>query len=283
MPDHLQLIQLHLADLELAGSRPSTIRSKSHVLRMLAHFMTKDLSVAERHDVTAFLTRPELSSNSRSIYLTHIRTFYTWAVDEGYIVNNPTIKLRGPKVRRGLPRPMPLADYQRAVRLADGNVRIWLLLGGQAGLRCCEMAELRGVDIDLEAPVPLMRVNGKGGKAGAVPLHPDLVNELRPRIARRSEEWLFPHRHHEGRHILASSVSTMLNLHLHKLGIASTAHSTRHLFGTYFYRGSGNDIRMTQDALRHASPVTTALYTKVDPVASAAVVSSLDYFTERAG
>jgi site-specific recombinase XerD len=41
-----------------------------------------------------------------------------------------------------------------------------------------------------------------------------------------------------------------------------TAHTLRHRFGTVAYQATG-DIRAVQELLGHASPTTTAIYTKV--------------------
>lgn len=274
MGDVFDLIAGHLADLRLAGARPNTIRSKQHVLRMLSSTLAGDIVETRRSDVVAFLARSDLSANSRATYLVHIRGFFKWAVEEGHLAADPTEKIRGPKGSRGLPRPMAVQDLQAALETATPSVRCWLLLGALAGLRCCEMATLQGEGILLDREVPTMNVVGKGGRVGIVPLHPVLADELSrwPRAG-----WLFPHRHRAGDHVLASSISTMVNLHLRGLGIDSTAHTTRHLFGTMTYRLSGNDIRTTQELLRHASPVTTAIYTKVEPGRTAEVVSQLDY------
>lgn len=274
MSDMLQLIESHTAHLDFTGARRNTIRSKQHVLRMLSRFGgDKDLVDLTAQDIVRFLARPELSRNSRSTYLAHIRAFYRWAKREGIITDDPTAELRGPRAVRGLPRPMPVADFLRAVTQARGNVRTWLLLGGYGGLRCCEMAALKGTDVTLEG-TPVLRVTGKGGKPGIIPLHPILAAELAPRWR---EGWLFPHQHRPQTHVLASSVSTCINTHLHSLGINSTAHSTRHLFATTMYRASLHDLRMTQELLRHASPTTTAVYTKVDPAESAIIMNQLNY------
>lgn len=275
MPDSLQLIELHLADARIGGARPATVRAKNQVLRMLSVSIDHDLSEATRYDIVSFVARPGLAQNSRAIYLTHIRTFYRWAEREGLILEDPTRRLPGPKYLRGLPRPMPLEDYRRAVATARSPVKQWLLLGGLAGLRCCEMAELQGDDIELSDP-PTIRVKGKGGKAGIIPMHPLLVTEV-GRYAGRPE-YVFPHQFRPGAHVLATSVSAAINEHLHEQGIKSTAHSTRHLFGTQTYRLSGRDLRLTQDLLRHSSPATTSVYTLVDPVESAKVVGRLDFF-----
>jgi len=73
-------------------------------------------------------------------------------------------------------------------------------------------------------------------------------------------------------------VSRLCNDHLHSIGIPHTLHSLRHRYGTQVYRASGRDLRLTQELMRHKTPVSTALYTWVDPAEGAAVVAKLPTF-----
>ena len=49
--------------------------------------------------------------------------------------------------------------------------------------------------------------------------------------------------------------------YLHSLGIGATMHQLRHRFGTLVCREGG--IRVAQEALGHASPTSTAIYTQI--------------------
>jgi site-specific recombinase XerC len=48
-------------------------------------------------------------------------------------------------------------------------------------------------------------------------------------------------------------------------GISGGLHRARHRFATRFLEVSGYDLRATQEAMRHRSPASTALYTEVLP------------------
>lgn len=52
-------------------------------------------------------------------------------------------------------------------------------------------------------------------------------------------------------------------IYLHALDIPETLHQLRHRFGTNVLKATGN-LRVAQEALRHESPVSTAIYTLVD-------------------
>jgi integrase len=95
-----------------------------------------------------------------------------------------------------------------------------------------------------------------------VPLPARVLDSLMDNSLPRSG-WLFPLVGQPDRPRSANLIQGAANQHLHDLGISSTFHSLRHWFGTNVYR-STLDLRLTQDLLGHATPVMTALYTKVE-------------------
>jgi site-specific recombinase XerC len=69
-------------------------------------------------------------------------------------------------------------------------------------------------------------------------------------------------------------VSQLANQHLHACGSAATLHQLRHWFGTETYRAR-RDLRVVQELLGHASPMSTAGYAAYDQADQVAVVSAL--------
>ena len=68
-----------------------------------------------------------------------------------------------------------------------------------------------------------------------------------------------------------------------RAGVPGSAHSLRHFYGTQTLRSSGGNLRVTQELMRHASPATTAIYTKVDDEQMRAAVDALPIPYLRAG
>lgn len=103
--------------------------------------------------------------------------------------------------------------------------------------------------------------HGKGDKEAAVPLAAPLVEVLVALPHRRGPVV----RRRDGRdeHNLPHTISHHANAYLHSLGLPETLHQLRHRFGTQVLRATGN-LRTAQEALRHESPVSTAIYTLVD-------------------
>ena len=162
-------------------------------------------------------------------------------------------------------------DFALALRFAPASIEPWLMLAAYAGLRACEIAPLRGDDLDWTNRLIMIRVQ-KGGDPGSVPMAEHLVPVL---SGRKRHGWLFPQWNGSGKPIAPGQLSRHANHYLHSLGIHSTFHSLRHRYGTLVYQASGHDLRATQELMRHNSPVSTALYTYIDPTDTRSIVNAL--------
>ncbi|HKY14797.1 MAG TPA: tyrosine-type recombinase/integrase, partial [Microthrixaceae bacterium] len=263
------VIQAHRAHLHYRGLRDSTIYQRGRVLvRLKAHTRTELLDTTAHQIEDRLATVP--AAESRACELSHLRGFYGWAVEVGHLEVDPTARLRRPRTYRRLPRPIAEDDLATALAEAPDRVRPWLLLAGWAGLRASEIAQLRAEDLD---ETYLVVRESKNHRDGIVPLSPWLVDQLR-RCDLARHGWLFPR--HDGRPgpNRAWTVSQLANRHLHSLGLADTLHTLRHRFGTQVQR-AGRDFRVTQELMRHESPVSTAIYTLVDRADLAAAVRDL--------
>lgn len=272
-----QNIFLHLKHLQQINRRPRSIECRRHALGRLEKFAaTKNVGLLglTHKQLEEFLDRP-LGPQARATEISHLKSFYKWCIDEELIEVNPAFRLQRPRVPRMFPRPMMEYDKQRALQLAQGPVRTCLYLAAYAGLRACEICQIRGEDILWDEEVLVIREQ-KGGNPGVVALHPLLLEELKRAY---KPGWLFEKggeryaAYHEG-HMTPNQLQRITNRYLKDIGVSSTLHTLRHWFGTEIYRSSRN-IRLTQEAMRHGSVVTTALYTQIDKREIAGVIASL--------
>lgn len=275
MGGEADLVADHLRWLRQRNIRPGTVDQRRRALGRWRRYHGSDLLGASCNQLEEFLYHRgrDLKPESRATEISHLRGFYRWAVLTERIEMDPTTRLVRPKVARRLPRPMPDADLSMALDDAPDRIRPWLMLAAYAGLRACEVAPLRGEDIWWEhQPPSLWIADGKGGIEETVPLYSALAVELAD-LPRRG--WLF--RYIDGRpgHIPAHLVSQVSNRYLHSIGITHTLHSLRHWYGTNMLIASDGNLRVTQEAMRHASPVSTALYTKVAKLEVAGAVAKL--------
>lgn len=256
MPDD-DMVGEHLRHLRRRNLRPSTILQRRRALVRLGRRF--DLGRVTTSVIEDWLDSRSMGPEARATEISHLRGFYKWAVAEGRLERDPTLKLVRPKLARRLPRPMPEGDLAMAVEAAPEPIRSMLMLAAFAGLRACEIAALEGEHVLLSSKV-LLVAEGKGGSMSSVPIAPVLAGVLRqlPRSGR-----LFHLT--DGRPMKPHNVSHWCNRYLHGLGITHTLHSLRHRFGTAVYAASGRDLRATQELLRHRSPVSTAIYTWVNP------------------
>lgn len=258
------LIDAYCNRLVLANYRPETIRARRSCLGTFAASLEgHHLAAATRLDVEAYLSRP-LAPETRRAYRSHLKGFYAWAVDEGHVLTDPTLKLPTVRVPRAVPRPIHPDDLRKAVDLASPRMRAWLLLMSLAGLRCMEVAALRPVDVSVTDCGALLYLREcKGGGSATVPAHKAVLGALAVLPARDDGTWWDVTAHH---------VSKMTGRYLRSLGIDATGHQLRHRAGTDWYSVSGHDLLTTARLLRHASVATSQVYAQLDPVRPAEVV-----------
>lgn len=229
---------------------------------------------ATTDELRDWLDAHKLVARSRYSYISHLASFWRWALIEERATRNPTLRLTRPKMRRSLPRPVSRDDFLYLLDQAPTKqLRAMIALAGYAGLRCIEIAQLDAGDImeSLDPPV-LVVEKGKGDKPRVQPMPVPLIDALHS-LGFTAHGAVF--RGEDGAQLTAGRVSHLLRSHMHNCGVIASGHQLRHAYGTEVYRRSSNDIRMTQDLLGHASPATTAGYAAWAQDKAAAVVDTL--------
>lgn len=212
---------------------------------------------------------------TRATYRTQLRGWFRWLHDEGYIEVDPGAKLPVVRVPRGVPRPLTM-DQVEAVLAAcqDGRsktTRAYVILAAFAGLRVHEVAKVHANDVDEGR----LRVKGKGGS--------DCVLPMGPRVRALAETmplkgWWFPSPSGDG-HVDRKSVGNAISKAMGRAGIRATPHQLRHFYGTQTLRAA-KDVRVAQQALRHADIKSTAIYTQVAGADLAAAIAAVGDFSD---
>jgi site-specific recombinase XerD len=261
----------YLAALRRRGLAQGTIDHRRLCLDALTRWVEpRSVIDATTEDVEALLDTRNIGSRARYCFISHLHCFYAWAIDHGHATSDPTARVERPKLRPNLPRPINEGDLAVAVDNASATMTAWLILGAFAGLRVGEIAGLRAEDVS-EAEMTL-RVLGKGGKERLVPMHPRVLDALRSHGIPRQG---FVFRRPNGVRYTAQMVSRDGSVFFDGLGIRATMHQLRHRFATKALEASG-DLRAVQELLGHASPTTTAIYTKVTTSRLRSVVDAID-------
>jgi len=215
-----------------------------------------------------------LSNASAARELSALKGFIAFARREAGEVEPAPPRLRGPRTKKGLPRPVTPDDaVNLAERVESDAVEGWIgardravlyLLYG-AGLRIAEALSLAGRDAPLG---DRLQVTGKGGKQRVVPILPQVAEA----VARYTATCPWPlgpaeplFRGAKGGPLSPGLIQKATARARRSLGLpaSATPHALRHSFATHLL-GNGTDLRSLQELLGHASLGSTQIYTKVD-------------------
>lgn len=236
----------------------------------------KRLAKLKPADIRAFISsrRSEgLGAAGVQRAMAAVRSFYKFLAKEGVLENAAARAVRTPRVRRALPRPLSVADAERAIAEAGEHDVAWLaardtalltLLYG-AGLRISEALSLKRGDVPLGETLSVI---GKGRKPRAVPVLA-VVREALGDYAGKipfsgaPSSPLFLSR--RGKPMSAREAQGLMQKLRGRLGLSerATPHALRHSFATHILQGGG-DLRSVQELLGHASLSTTQIYTALE-------------------
>jgi len=270
---------------------PKTLEAYARDVRQFIRFLAEHwnaqvspqaFAALEASDVRAFMAeRRNKNIGGRSLMrqLAGLRSFGRFLEREGKGKVGALSAIRAPKIRKSLPKPVPVAA---AKRLADSLERageasepwIWerdaavmaLLYG--SGLRISEALGLKRRDVPMPGKGDVLVVTGKGNKTRMVPVLQNVLALIQD-YAVSCPHPLPP----EGPMFVGARGGplspriiqlTMARLR-GALGLpdSATPHALRHSFATHLL-GRGGDLRAIQELLGHASLSTTQIYTGID-------------------
>ncbi|MEA1619598.1 tyrosine recombinase XerC [Erythrobacter sp. T5W1-R] len=269
----------HLADARRRS--PHTVRAYVDAAQRLiaAQGLADWASVArvEAHALRAHLAQRRaegLGNASAARELSALKAFITFAKAQAGDPEPAAPRLRGPRLKKGLPRPVTPDEASNLADLVDGLAgedwvgardRAVLLLMYGSGLRIAEALSLTGRDATLGE---VLQVTGKGGKQRVVPVLPI----VRAAVAEYGAACPWPlvpeaplFRGAKGGPLSPGMVQRAMAQARRALGLPDTAtpHALRHSFATHLL-SAGADLRSLQELLGHASLGSTQIYTKVD-------------------
>jgi integrase len=204
------------------------------------------------------------------------------------IAANPVEETKPPRVPRRAYRTLAPDEIARLLAAAvdDPLLPLWLLLIA-GGLRIGEALGLRRRDIDAAAGSVTVAVQlrrdgrahawdlseTKGGRAGVVPLPPEVIALLLVQPCRGAEGLVFTG--DDGGPLWHPTVRRAFGRALARAGLPADVrlHDLRHSLGTNLMR-AGIHGRIVQALLRHANiSITLDLYSHVDPALTRSVVA----------
>jgi len=255
-----------------AYRRDLTLFALSLSTRGLASVTESDLQgyFAARHAQTRATT-----ANRR---LTVFRRFFRWAVREGVLPSDPTVRMLSAK--QALRVPKTLSEAEVEALLAAPLIETPLGLRDRAmfeliyacGLRVTELVSLKVFQVSLSEGV--LRVMGKGSKERLVPFGA-VAAEWLERYLARARPALLGSQLNEALFVTARGSKsgeamtrvmfwTLVKKYASLAGIQRplSPHTLRHAFATHLLN-HGADLRAVQMLLGHADISTTTIYTHV--------------------
>jgi len=282
-----ELLAKYVLYLQAKGYSLITITDKSYLIDFFFSWIKQE-GVLEIKDVSVQILKRyhgyildhkqknslPLSTDRQRRYLMSVRDFFTWAIEQNYILTNPALRIDLPKLRLSLPGDvLSLEDIEKAIdTIGLNNImgirnRSVLELLLAAGLRTSEVRNLMLKDIDWDNRRITIR-KSKGLKDRVLPLTRRCMFWLRYYITYTREKFL---KQKKTSYLFLSFYGTKISkeqvLYLVKriflrAGYKANPRLIRHSFATLLL-DKGLDIRYVQELLGHESLATTEIYTRV--------------------
>ncbi len=237
----------------------------------------KSLLEVTRQDILAYLAdafsqskKPRTSAR----LLSTLKRLYQFFLREGSVKEDPTLKIRSPKIPKNIPQSLIEIDVDKILEAPNTDnpmgirdrAMLEVLYG--SGLRVSELVSIRMNQINLSEGV--IRVVGKGSKERVIPIGEparDWVGKYleisRPVIlGRRISDTLFVTNRHRG--MSRQAFWNLIRKYVFVAGVKKkvSPHTLRHAFATHLLN-HGADLRVVQLLLGHANVSTTQIYTHV--------------------
>ena len=147
-------------------------------------------------------------------------------------------------------------------------VRDWMIidLTLNTGLRVQEVSDLKVADLYLGYNESSLVVqNGKGDKRRIARFGPKTKSHLERYLQQRKTDSPYLFYSSRGEKLTRSGLQRIFKKLTDNAGlpIHHSFHSMRHYHGCHLYKVSGNNLRLVQDQLGHASVATTQIYANI--------------------
>lgn len=217
---------------------------------------------------------PPPAASSLSRLQSSVRGWHRFLAREGIEPDDPSVRLKPPKLPRKLPKALTIDQVERLLAAPSPDEpagirdRALLELLYATGAR---VSEAIGLDVDDLSHGDVLRLSGKGDKERIVPLGSyaraaidAYLTRVRPELARggKGSPRLFLGM--RGAPLTRQSAWLVIRAAAERAQIPGevSPHTLRHSFATHLLQG-GADVRVVQELLGHASVATTQIYTHV--------------------
>ena len=265
------------------GLSANTLAAYRRDLRLYALWLGQAHGVAlaqsqEHHLQGYFAARADTRATSANRRLTVFKRYFRWALREGLIRQDPTLKLLAAKQPLRVPKTLSEAQVEALLAAPDTDTplglrdRTMLELMYASGLRVSELVALKTIHIGLNEGV--LRVLGKGSKERLVPFG-ELARDWLERWLQGGRPALLGARQTEALFVTSAGRTpgtamsrvmfwNLVKRYARQAGVSAplSPHTLRHAFATHLLN-HGADLRAVQMLLGHADISTTTIYTHI--------------------
>lgn len=237
------------------------------------------LAAATRDDLAAYAIAMHrgMKASSAGVFITVLKIFYGWLIEEGIRSDNPAATLTKPKKTPPSPKALTKEEVRRVLALqhpksliGQRNTALILVLL-DTGIRRSEAAALQVRDVDFKQRVIAVR-QGKGGKPRVVPVGAAAIRAIDRYLRQRQRShpdlpWLW---HSQGTDLPLSSsaIGQMHQVWSKALGLNLHAHRWRHT-SLQAMLDNGMERGYVQLISGHADEATLQIYTRETDVSRA--------------
>lgn len=238
-----------------------------------------EFATLTRDDIHSYLMRCEtegLAKSTRARRLSAIKQMFRFALEEGWRLDNPALRIKGPSTAEHLPNTLSEAEVDLILNTSFGRTaqdrlrnQTMVELLYATGMRVSELVTLPAAAV--RGDPAMILIKGKGGKERMVPLSRPARAVLRAWLIEWDKinvkgkiKFLFPSRGADGHmtrqhfYVLIKSIAATGGVDPDRV----TPHTLRHAFATHLL-AHGADLRVIQTLLGHAGLATTEIYTHV--------------------
>ena len=225
--------------------------------------------------------QPAPAASSIARLQSSVRGLHRFLVREGLEPEDPSSRLRPPKLPRKLPKALTIDQVERLLN-ASGPAPSEGVMSDVIGIRDRALIELLyatgarvseavQLDVDDVTQGDVLRVRGKGSKERIVPIGSyaraavdAYLVRSRPELSRRGSATPRLFLGARGAPISRQSAWLVIQHAADRATLTAhvSPHTLRHSFATHLLQG-GADVRVVQELLGHASVATTQIYTHV--------------------
>ena len=262
-----------------SGLARNTLQSYRSDIQAFAQFLALkgvDLLTVQEVDLHAYMSERHATTRATTANrrLTVFKRFYRWALREGRIHADPTLRLASAKQGLRVPKSLSQAEVEALLEAPKvGEVlglrdRAMLELMYASGLRVSELVGLKVFQVSVNDQV--LRVTGKGNKERLVPFGQEASEWMQRYMAQARGAILGEQRTDDvfvtarGAGMTRVMFWNLVKKYARAAGIHSplSPHTLRHAFATHLLN-HGADLRAVQMLLGHADISTTTIYTHV--------------------